>query len=284
MANPKTVSADQLTPHTKMMVRGIVAFSAITKLIEGKALEADIQRAQQRGRTPITKPYTRITINDVQVPCVDPNNPTAAERYVMERCYMSQSKTSPGLSYEGISKSPFVPWIAVRQGQNAVQIQPQGELAGGQMVTLVLEQFPAKSAGMHAGVSLIGVICEEEPKWRTGSGVVDLSALGLNFVPMETQTDTAPVAPVAPAAPAAPAQGAYSAPYAAPAAPGVATQPAGPFSAAPAAPAAPVTPAAPAAGFNPFDAAAPVYAAPGVTPAAPAAPGIAYDPSGTGEF
>lgn len=284
MANPKTVSADQLAPHTKMMVSGVVAFSAVTKLIEGKALEADIQRAQQRGRTPITKPYTRITINDVQVPYVDPNNPTAAEQYIMERCYMSQSRSNPGLSYEGISKSPFVPWIAVRQGQNAVEIQPQGELAGGQLVTLVLEQFPAKNAGMRAGVSLIGVICEEEPKWRTGSGVVDLSALGLNFVPMSAQNDAAPAVPVAPAAPAAPAQAPYAAPYAAPAAPaapGVAAQQTGPFSAAPAAP------AAPAAGFNPFDAAAPVYAAPGVTPAAPAAPsapGIAYNPNGTGEF
>ena len=255
---PKQIHASQLPPRAIMAVSGTVAFSRVAQLVDGQALQADIQRRTAAKRPVIDKPYTEITLNNVVIPCADPAHPTVQEQYLGERCYMSQSQRTPGLSFTATSKSPYLPWVGVRQGNQVVQITPEGELATGLKVTVVLQQFQPKNPSMQAGVSLIGVICEEEPRYRAAAAVTDLSSLGLTFKPLPSDgadqgADAMAGMPAAPMAPAAPVAAAPMAPAAA--APVQAAAPAAPNPFAPAAPVAPNP-------FAPAQAGAPVYSAP----------------------
>lgn len=155
---PYQIDTNMLKPGDFVAIHGTVAFSRITKKIDGDELIQDQQRRAMRGWSPIEKPYTSITINNAQVLVKDPSQPTLFEQYVSERLYQSTSANAQGYSYTATSKGRDLPWVALQRENSSIydQIRPEGELATGVEVTIVLRAFKAPQ---HNGVALDGVIC-----------------------------------------------------------------------------------------------------------------------------
>lgn len=269
----KTITTNKITPNTLFFIRGKVGFCRIASRVEGEELEKDIERRRSRGWNAIEKPYTTITIHDAQVLVRDQQNPSLAERYAMESLYVNKDGIT---SYTANSKSPVsLPYVAVAHTDNPMvvdQVKPEGELANGLDVTLVMRVF--KSA-RNNGVGLDGVIVNEPVRYFTGIGASgsDLDKYGITFNPLKDADDIAPAQPAQqPAVPAQPAQPAYAQPTASPFA---TTQ-------QPAAPAAPQQPAVAQMPVSPMS--NPMGFAP-VSPMTPAQPdgGIRYDPNQPGD-
>ena len=187
----RTISTNQLTPGRIFLVRGKVGFSRLTSRIEGEELQQDIQRRRSKGWLPIEKPYTTITINQAEVIVTDRNNIQPEEQYAIESLYTSSSQRGQGgYSYTVNNKGTrSLPYIAVtRAGAQGVvdQIQPEGELANGLDVTLVMRVFKGKP---NIGVSLDGVIVNEPIRYfdntRAGAG---LEGFGITFNPLAPGT------------------------------------------------------------------------------------------------
>lgn len=187
----RTISTNQLTPGRIFLVRGKVGFSRLTSRIEGEELQQDIQRRRSKGWLPIEKPYTTITINQTEVIVKDRNNIQPEEQYAIESLYTSSSQRGQGgYSYTANNKSTrSLPYIAVtRAGAQGIvdQIQPEGELANGLDVTLVMRVFKGKP---NIGVSLDGVIVNEPIRYfdntRAGAG---LDGFGITFNPLTPGT------------------------------------------------------------------------------------------------
>ena len=187
----RTVTTNQLTPGRIFLVRGKVGFSRLTSRIEGEELQQDIQRRRSKGWLPIEKPYTTITINQAEVIVKDRNNIQPEEQYAIESLYTSSSQRGQGgYSYTANNKGTrALPYIAVTRagGQGIVdQIQPEGELANGLDVTLVMRVFKGKP---NMGVSLDGVIVNEPIRYfdNTRAGV-GLDGFGITFNPLAPGT------------------------------------------------------------------------------------------------
>lgn len=187
----RTITTNQLTPGRIFLVRGKVGFSRLTSRIEGEELQQDIQRRRSKGWLPIEKPYTTITINQAEVIVKDRNNIQPEEQYAIESLYTSSSQRGQGgYSYTANNKGTrALPYIAVtRAGAQDVvdQIQPEGELANGLDVTLVMRVFKGKP---NMGVSLDGVIVNEPIRYfdntRAGDG---LDGFGITFNPLAPGT------------------------------------------------------------------------------------------------
>ena len=187
----RTITTNQLTPGRIFLVRGKVGFSRLTSRIEGEELQQDIQRRRSKGWLPIEKPYTTITINRAEVIVKDRNNIQPEEQYAIESLYTSSSQRGQGgYSYTANNKGTrALPYIAVtRAGAQGVvdQIQPEGELANGLDVTLVMRVFKGKP---NMGVSLDGVIVNEPIRYfdnaRAGDG---LDGFGITFNPLAPGT------------------------------------------------------------------------------------------------
>lgn len=156
----RTVELNSIRPNTTFLVRGKLAYSRLVNKIEGQALQDDIRSRRQRGIHPIDKPYTTATINDAVVVVKDPNNLAPQEIYAQESFYASRAEGASGYSYSAVNKGNQTPWIGeeVSPG-NIVQVYPDGELANGLEVTLVLRVFGTKT--VNNGLSLDGVIVHE---------------------------------------------------------------------------------------------------------------------------
>ena len=187
----RTITTNQLTPGRIFLVRGKVGFSRLTSRIEGEELQQDIQRRRSKGWLPIEKPYTTITINQAEVIVKDRNNIQPEEQYAIESLYTSRSQRGQGgYSYTANNKGTrALPYIAVtRAGAQGVvdQIQPEGELANGLDVTLIMRVFKGKP---NMGVSLDGVIVNEPIRYfdntRAGDG---LDGFGITFNPLAPGT------------------------------------------------------------------------------------------------
>ena len=179
MAN-RTISTMQLTPGDVIGIRGKLSFGRLASKIEGQELINDQIKRRQRGWIPIEKPYTTCTIHNAVVLMKDINNPTLLERYIQESLYTSQASKDGGYSFTATSKGAFLPYIAVNEGTAIRQIQPEGELASGLDVTVIMKVFKGKP---NNGVSLEGVIVNEPIRYynaQVGTGVEEL--LGIPFV------------------------------------------------------------------------------------------------------
>lgn len=192
-----TVNLNQLTPNTTVLVRGVLAYGRLTTKIDGEELKKDMSRRQQKGWIAIEKPYTTATINNAQVIYASgtPQQKTPAEVYVEEHFYQSRAQQATGWSYTANNKGRNLPYICEQKGNQAIQVIPEGELANGLDVTMVLRTFKGRP---NNGLSLDGIIVNEPIRYYKGEGA-GLADRGITFVPVpETanneQASTAPAA------------------------------------------------------------------------------------------
>ena len=208
----RTIQNNQLQAGTTFAVRGKLAYSRIVSKIEGEELERDIQRRKMKGWIPIERPYTTVTVNSAAVIYKDPNVKTPEEIYAEESFYTSQAQKAQGFSYTTNNKGNNLPWIGQMKSDNSSQVDqiyPEGELASGLDVTLIMRVFQGKP---NKGVALDGVIVNEPIRYfnnaQAGFGV---DSLGLTFNHAAAPAPTMPAQKATPrttpeAAPFAPAQ------------------------------------------------------------------------------
>lgn len=171
-----------IEPNTIVLVRGKLAYSRLTRQIDGQELINDQQRRQQRGFIPINRPYTTATVNGAMIVPSNPNGQkTTAETIVEQGFYASKNANvqAQGYSFTAYNKGRNLPWIAQMQGDKAIQIVPEGELASGLDVTLVTRIFRGKP---NNGLTVEGVIVNEPIRYYSGS-TAGLASLGITFVP-----------------------------------------------------------------------------------------------------
>lgn len=180
----RTVTNAQLKAGTSFMVQGKLGFARLTSQIAGEELLQSDARRQNKGWLPVGKPYTTATVNDARVMMMDPNHPTPEEVYAQESFYTSHASQASGYSYTINNKGKNLPWIGVRNEKGQIdQIKPEGELAAGLRVTLVVRIF-AVSGRPQKGVSLDGVIVEEPVRYyNPNDAKAILQSHGLVFNP-----------------------------------------------------------------------------------------------------
>lgn len=203
MATNRSIRNNQLAPNATYLVRGKVGFSRVTR----HTTDQEREKENARRTHPINNNYTNITLHDAQVLAVDPTNPTLEERYAAESLYQSNSYT--GQCFSAMNQSRNLPGIGVLDGPNHyVQVAPEGELAQGLDVTLVMRVFKGKG---NNGVSLDKILVNEPIRYYEGGNSVDkaLSNFGITF------QASAPVAQAATAVAATPATPVAEAPAAA---------------------------------------------------------------------
>lgn len=158
-----TISYNSVESGSVVYINGTVDFSRITKRLEGEELAADNTRRVANGLRPMDKPYTSLSIHNAAIAYANPAQPTLAEQCLAERLYTAKNQSRSGLSYTGINKSKFMPEIYCRNSITSTELEavvPEGELASGTNVTLVMRFFKTKQ---NNGVSLDAIIVNEKP-------------------------------------------------------------------------------------------------------------------------
>lgn len=178
----RTIQTAQLTPGAIFMVRGTLGYSRLASQITGEELQKDIQRRRSNSWIPIERPYTTATIHNAVVQYAQEGVRRPEEIYAEESLYTSRSQYSQGgFCFTGVNKGNSCPYIAQMQpdGKTVEQVIPEGELAAGQDVTLVMRVFKGKP---NNGVTLDGVIVNGPIRYfdnaQAGQG---LEQMGLVF-------------------------------------------------------------------------------------------------------
>lgn len=161
MAN--SISPASLRPNVTIMVSGTIAYSEVTHLITGDRLKEKDNRLVRNGRQPIGKEHTSITIENPQIIPKVPGQLSLEEEYIQNKFYQSNAANHTSTRYSLDNKSKFLPKIAVidqNNPNNAVEIIPEGELANGLQVRLLLTTYQVKNYASK-GVRLDQVIVME---------------------------------------------------------------------------------------------------------------------------
>lgn len=194
------ISAEQLAEGSIVVIRGKLGYARLTRLIEGAELAASDMRRAKNGMSPVGKPHTTATITEAQVLYRDPANPTAEERFVDERRYVSKKNPASGANYAIDSKGSNLPVIAIptAAGDGTVTQDLSGkELAQGLDVSLVLRVYKPKNYAKR-GLSLDQVIVNEPVRYYTASNIDqnELAARGIVFAapPQQVPATAAPAA------------------------------------------------------------------------------------------
>ena len=264
MANQ--INLNSLPVNDIIYVSGLVDFSRIASHIEGEELARDNERRVKNNMRPDNKPHTRMTISNAAVVCANPAAPTLSEQAIKERLYVSKAHPEKQMCFTAKNKTSSLPAVYSRANttiRDLHTVLPEGEIANGTHVTLILRIFGTQ---MNNGISLDAVIVDEEPvRFANALNAASASALsnrGFNIIPAspeELNAYKAQLAQNAAAQQSAQPTG-YATPVQQPAAYATPAQPAYAAVQQPAAYAAPAQPAQPA----------PVAPAP--APAAPAGP------------
>lgn len=181
MANNRQVDADQLKEGTTILVNGLVSYSRVISLIDGEERE----RRNQKRKHKILYPYTNLSISNATVQPVsqDPNNLTLEELFVQERRYASKKEDNQGkgLFYSIDNKSKNLPLIWTPGENGYVQVEkPEGELAVGLNVTLVLETYKPRD-NENRGIALRHILVNEPIRYQTGFDTDALASRGIVF-------------------------------------------------------------------------------------------------------
>lgn len=203
MSTQKQFTAENLTEGTILMVRGKIAYSRLTKLIDGADLVAVNQRKAANNMSPINSPHVTCALTQPQVVFTDPSNPSYDEQFVAERFYVSPKNPSAGPMYSIDSKGKSLPTIAVPsdKGDDSYDQDTSGrELANGLDVTLVLRVYKPKNYAKR-GMAIEHIVVNEPVRYYSGSNAATeaLAARGIVFnappVAVAPSNEPAPVHP-----------------------------------------------------------------------------------------
>lgn len=201
------IKADQLTPGTTAVVRGEVSFSRITSPYSGQELQQRVADQQQRGiKYPVKTEHTSISLVNAEVVFADPQNPTVEEMYIHQKMYTAKSGKNQGkttFTHDDKSNSlpPVMEHILDEQGNKTgqiQQIQPEGELANGLQVILVLNFF-ASGDNENRGTGLVYILSDEPIRYYSSptADAPAMAAMGITIAGGITPTahSQAPAAP-----------------------------------------------------------------------------------------
>lgn len=177
------ISNSQLIPNKSVIVTGEITFSRVTKKIDGE----ELKRRDENARFPHTRPYTTLTLGNVQLQPENPNELSINEQYIIGKMFTSKTHPERKWCLTLENKGNSLPTIC--QGgvnpdgtPNATQIKPTGELANGLHVTVVIRVFKGNP---NCGISLDTIIVNEPIKYYDGANASVLESRGITFVPDE---------------------------------------------------------------------------------------------------
>ena len=168
---------NQVPPKLNALVKGTVTYSHIRSLISGEALAKKIADAKARSphAQPQTNPYFSITLSNPTVLVQDPKNPNMLEVAVSDKIYKTKSGTT-AISLDIIGQYC---WPVAVKGPVTGQyneIEPEGELAQGLEVILVMYSYVGKNG---SGVNVSKILVPEEIRYYRSNGINDyLAQLG----------------------------------------------------------------------------------------------------------
>lgn len=161
------------------IIEGLVDFSVITKRLEGKELELDNQRKQQHGMQIVAQPHTRLSVTQAHIVPKVPGQEDITEQYLKTRIYASKAHAEKGDCFTGYNKSKYLPFVYQANGTQMDQIQPEGELANGLRVRLVMRIFPSNKG--NKGCSLESVTVMEPIRYQGASAATEAAAVAMGF-------------------------------------------------------------------------------------------------------
>lgn len=181
---PNQIAAESIREGQTITLKGKVGFSNIAKpLYEGSPeLAKKVQREINLGRNYQTNyTHTSLTVTNVELQPVDPNNLTLEEQFVNERLFEHKKNPEKGLGYEAVSRGDILPTVLrVGSDNNAVQVKElQGELAQGQDIILVLNTYKPKNHPKRGiGIQTVIVFGDEVKYANFTNNRVDQDVLG----------------------------------------------------------------------------------------------------------
>lgn len=180
-----TIKLNSVPENKLCFIQGVLTYSRLTQKIDGEELKKAQDRARAAGQIPTEKPYTTATISNAKVLHTSANGMTIFEQYIDEHLYKSKKNPSAGYHYTGINTGNTLPWIGTSNdnGKNVDQIRPEGELASGLNVILVMRTFRSKTTG-NIGRTLDGVIVLGDVKYyQNNTQAESLMEYGITFNP-----------------------------------------------------------------------------------------------------
>lgn len=195
-SNPNKINIQELTPGKTIFVSGKVKYSHITKHVAGKELQkANERRIASNGR-PVEKAYTTITITEAQILPEQQGTLTKEEEFIQQKLYISKENAAAGkqiYDYAPISKSPFLPRVTQCDANNpnvCTEIKPEGELANGLQVIVVMRIYSTDSRGYNTnGVAMDGILLQEPVKYYSQDNFAQaLANRGITMTPLPDGT------------------------------------------------------------------------------------------------
>lgn len=174
------ISNSQLIPNKSVMVTGEITFSRVTKKIDGE----ELKKRDANARFPHTRPYTTMTLGNVQVVPEVPGEISVNEQYVIDKMFTSKTHPERNWCLTLENKGNSLPTIC--QGEKnpdgtmtAKQVKPTAELANGLKVTVIIRVFKGNP---NCGISLDTIIVNEPIKYYDGANAAALESRGITFV------------------------------------------------------------------------------------------------------
>ena len=161
-------------------VSGNITYSHFTSRIDGDELKSlNINR-----QYPL-KPHACVTIKNAVIDISPTRDKYSALDRIVERKFYVPQRDENTLYFTARNYLTEQPFLAIRKGNEIIQITPQGELATNLAVTLVCQTYKSST---HTGLMIVGIICNEEPRFITDTTIEkELQQRGLVFTQLEQQ-------------------------------------------------------------------------------------------------
>lgn len=173
-----------------VQMRGKVAFSHITRKVDGDELVKENARRIQRGLTAADKPYYAFNISNPVI--IDNGDVQPIIKQYLEERISTRVDNSTGITsriFYSTSKSPFAPSVAYGNVANVAgqalsdnEHPLEKELANGLDVTIGLKFYPV-NIGVGIGMGLDFIIVNEPVKYYEGASSLSaaLAAQGITY-------------------------------------------------------------------------------------------------------
>lgn len=176
MPNNHQIQANQLTPGSTVIVKGLIGFSRLRSLMgPQEIIKMNQARTRSMYKLDPNKPITRLNLHHAEVVYADPANPTIEEMFVNERMYTSSQRPERGVQYSIDNKGSVLPILGETQADGqVVQLKPENgnvpadsngrpaELANDQEVQVVLNVY---ATSQNPGVGIQMVVTTGPAKW-----------------------------------------------------------------------------------------------------------------------